>query len=155
MSIPVVLPLWMTMHMTPWLVVTLIGNFLLDTVVLLVVLKAFQVPMKKDVKIRTVLMAWVFGFICDFVIVIIILILANSIPEFDIYDPYSHLSGIIVMIMMIIISMVLTFYMIRYLMNRVAVKANHAIQISIVMALCTVPYYILIPINITFDSFFI
>ncbi|MDA3847119.1 MAG: hypothetical protein PF505_11355 [Vallitaleaceae bacterium] len=148
-----VLPLWMTMHMTLWLGATLVGNFLIDMIVLLLLIHLFSIHLKRDVKIRTILMAWVFGFICDFIIIIMLLVLANSIDVFDIYKPYGHVVGIVILAILILTSMVMTFYLIRYLMVRVAVRKEKAVRVAIIMAIVTVPYYILLPINITFNSF--
>jgi hypothetical protein len=146
------IPIWLKLHMSLWFIGLMVFNLLLDSGVMIGLLSIYKVSMKKDVRVRTVFMAWIFGIISDFLIIMTLLVIANGMTNYDISNPYKSISGIIFMSIMMIMSVVLVFFMIKYLMKKVAVFGGKETKIAIWMAVITAPYYILLPINITFES---
>lgn len=147
------LPIWLKLHMSLWFLVLLIFHLLYDGGILVMLLSVFEVKMKKDVKVRTVIMAWVFGVVIDFVVIILLLILANGIEAYDLKYPMNSAVGVIVLLLMMIFSIVMLYFVIKYLMKRVAIFGARSKKIAFWMAVLTAPYYILLPINVSFDSF--
>lgn len=146
------LPFFMVVNITPWIILALLFNLLYDGGLMSFLMAHYKVRLKKDVKIRTILMAWVFGFVGDICTVIVLLIFGKLIPSINLYNLFSSITGMIFSGIVLIISFTIVYNMIKYLLGRVYVHDKKARRISLVMALLTVPYYILLPVSFNFNS---
>lgn len=147
------LPLFMVVNMTPWLIAALIFNLIYDSSIILILMSHYKVTLKKEVKIRIVLMSWVFGFVTDICSVIMLLLFAKIIPTIDLYNVFNSASGMIFSVIVLSISIIISYTMVKYLLGRVYVPVKKAQFISLIMAFLTIPYYILLPISFSFSSF--
>lgn len=147
------LPIWLKLHMSLWLLVLLIFNLAYDGGMIVMLFSVFQVKLKKDVRFRAIIMTWIFGVVIDFIVIIALLIIANSVKSYDLKHPMNSVTGIIILILVMVCGIVMLYNVIKYLMKRLAIYGQRSKKIAFWMAILTAPYYILLPINVSFDSF--
>lgn len=124
--------MWKFMYLSPFLLLTLIGNYILDSLVIFICLKYYGVKMKKDVFFRMLTMAWILGFTSDILALMGTLVLKVKIT-------YMVLMGII------LVSGILLFFFNRFLFLRVAISKKNAYRIALITSLMTSPWILLIP----------
>ncbi len=126
--------MWKILYLSPYVVFTLLGNYMLDAMVILICFKMYQIKMKKEVLIRTLGMSWVLGITADLVALMIMVLLRPLLNENGIFD-----FGAVFM------SGVFLFFLNRYLFLRVAISQKMAIKMAFIMSLVTSPWLFLIP----------
>ena len=78
-------------------VLLLPANFIVDTVMLLLLFFLFKVPEKKELYRRGIWKAWGFGFLADFLAAGVLVIISSAVSlPFHIYAPFSSVGGIFI-----------------------------------------------------------
>lgn len=136
----ILFPLWLLMLIpTAWLVI-LPGNFIIDSIVLLISMATLHIADKKQMYKKTILKIWFFGFISD--IVGALYILGNMyLFELDIRGDEFYLT-----IPAVLISAILIF-LLNYLISFKGYDRKTKFKLAISFAIFTAPYTFLIPIS--------
>jgi uncharacterized membrane protein YwzB len=103
--------------------------------------------MKTEVFIRTITMAWILGFSADIVSLVFLQLTARALKDMDYYNMYSNGISIIVHLATVIISAVLTFFLTRFLFQRVAISTKIAFKMAIIMSILSAPWLFIVPTN--------
>ncbi|HHW29633.1 MAG TPA: hypothetical protein GXX21_08780 [Syntrophomonadaceae bacterium] len=154
----VIFPLWFVLFLPPVILITLVGNFVIDS---LVVIACFFIFKLADIQKSltefykgSILKVWIFGFLADIIgasILFIIGILEPLELPIDVitginYDPFSNLAAVAVITIATLVSAVFIFmfnYRITFAkqINDQKLKA----KVAIAVALITMPWTFLLP----------
>jgi hypothetical protein len=154
-----IFPIWMLIFIPPVIFIALIGNFIIDSLVVVFCFYVFKLTnSEKELKTfyrSTIFKVWIFGFLADIIGALLLL----SISMFDgfiglpyefisaiCYDPFSNIYAVLVIIVAMFISTFLIFifnylFTFRKVFNDEKVK----IRVALTIAILTIPWTFLIP----------
>ncbi|GAA0738493.1 hypothetical protein [Clostridium oceanicum] len=150
-----IFPIWILLFFPPFIFVTLIGNYMVDSLVIVGCFFAYKLGNKKfNLKTfykKSILKVWLYGFLSDFIGAFILFLLncfnlSNKLLSAISYDPFSNYLAVIIIIVCIFISAVFIF-----LFNYKFVFKNHIkeeiirFKISLTIAIITAPWTFLLP----------
>ena len=145
----VVFPIWFFIIVTlGWLFVLPI-NFLIDSLVLLIILKLMKMPLKK-IYGKTILKIWLFGFLADFIGALFLMLL-DFAPLGDLFsdlywNPYNNIYAVIIIIVAILISGFFIYYFnYKYCFKKIDIEEKSKRKIALFLAIFTMPYLFLVP----------
>ena len=115
-------------------VLLLPANFIVDTVMLLLLFFLFKVPEKKELYRRGIWKAWGFGFLADF-------LAAGVLLPFHIYAPFSSVGAFLFATVGVVLAGVLIyFFHIRFVWKGILLEEGKKKKIALGMAILTAPY---------------
>lgn len=139
------LPMWQLMYMSQYFLIFLFGSLILDASIILLLIKYYQINMKKVVILRTIIMAWTLGFSGDFFSLIFLQLANKLIKGVEVYYIYQNSLSISVHIITVLISCILTFIMTQYLFKRVAVPKHLAFKMAMIISTLSGPWLFIVP----------
>lgn len=148
------LPIWMLMFFPQCMLISLPVNFIIDSVVLLIAFAVLRVKKCKDKYWKSIKRVWCFGFIADFVGAIVMFIATFIIyhgKDTDIglaliYEPIQNKVALFWTILSIIIASVCIYkFDSKYAFSETDLTEKQKKKISLIMAIFTAPYVMLIP----------
>lgn len=132
-------------------------NFVIDTIVILIIMKCLKLDNIKILYGKTILKVWLFGFVADIIGAGFLLLLGLA-PFGDIFDnlywnPYSNIYAILV----ILIALLLSGYFIylfnkKYCFKKIDIEESKKKKIALFMAIFTAPYVFLIPTSYFYSN---
>ncbi|WDC84260.1 hypothetical protein PL321_18955 [Caloramator sp. mosi_1] len=159
----IIFPLWLLMFLPPLIIITLLGNYLIDSLVLIDCFYGFKLANNgfnlKEFYKKHILKVWGFGFLADFIGAVVIFIINSLEGVFELnwrfinsinFDPFESMLAVIVVLICIAISgFFIYFFNYRYVFNKIEDKAQrHKLALSI--ALITMPWTFLVPSKIMY-----
>lgn len=157
----VLFPIWfLIIFPTMWLFV-LPANFLIDTVVLCICLKALKITNINEVYKKSILKVWIFGFIADIIgsalLVCTQFISVNSFLSDIItalaYNPFSNIYAFLITIFAIVISGILIYvFNFKISFKKVDIDEKSKKRIAICLAVFTAPYLFLYPSSLLYKD---
>ena len=159
----VIFPVWFLIFIpTVWIIV-LPANFIIDSLVLLLIFHVFKLSDRKNLYAQTILKVWGFGFLADIIGAIILLLLSfleSSLSNAENtsrwlydnitgplgYNPFKSVYALIVMLLVIAGTGALI-YVFNYKVSfkRWPVEDLQRKKAALMMAVITAPYTMLIP----------
>lgn len=123
-------------------VLLLPANFIVDTVMLLLLFSLFKVPEKKELYRRSIWKAWGFGFLADFLAAGVLVILSSAVSlPFQIYAPFSSVGAFLFATVGVVLAGVLIyFFHIRFVWKGILLEEGQKKKIALGMAILTAPY---------------
>lgn len=150
----VLFPIWMLLIFpVTWLIV-LPGNFIIDTVVLLITLKVLNVGSIKEIYMKSIFKVWIFGFLSDFLCGAILLITQfihgewweEKIMEPVAMNPFASFYAVVfVLIAIVVAGLFIYYYNSRFSFKNTELPRDTIRKISLYLAIFTAPYVVLIP----------
>lgn len=155
----VIFPIWMLIFIPPVIFIALIGNFIIDSLVLVACFYIFklanrQKSLKKFYK-RTILKVWFFGFLADIIGALLLLAITmfGGVSElaYDFisavsYDPFSNIYAVLVIIVAMFISTFFIFiFNYLFTLRKVIDDEKIKIKVALTIAILTIPWTFLIP----------
>ena len=157
----VIFPIWLLWLFPLTWIIILPGNFIIDSLILLLTLKVLKINDKKNIYKKTILKVWLFGFLSDFIgtlIMLIPVIVENSLPvNFRdwwysnltapvSYNPFDSIYSVI----WVIVCIIITSCFIYWFNNKVSFKKldideNSKKKLALSLAIFTAPYLFLLP----------
>lgn len=156
-----IFPIWLMLLCPPVIFITIVGNFVIDSIVLIICFKIFKLKdagfnQKKFYK-ETIIYIWLFGFVGDIIGALILIsstwVLGFSIGLFSeefsyaiAYNPFSQLNAFIFVLFTMIVSGICIF-----ILNYKHSFKNHNLdnkikyKISLTIAIITIPFTFLLP----------
>lgn len=136
----IIFPIWMVLFFPiTWLVI-IPANFIIDSIVLLIALRALHILHSKRIYKRTILKVWIFGFLSDIIGAGCCLGLMHF---FDLgiigEEPIITIPGVIIAAVMI--------FIFNYFISFKWLGKKDRFKLALIMALTTAPYTFLIPWN--------
>ncbi len=145
-----ILPIWLLWVFPPFIFICIILNTLIDFLVTFIAMKKLKIEDRKNKIKKSIVKIVFFGFLADFIGVIILLILTyfidhNSI-EFMVMNPFKDILSLILFVLVIAI-VGFFIYLFNYKINfkKIDISDYEKKIISISLAIFTAPYTFLIP----------
>jgi hypothetical protein len=144
----VIFPLWAIFFFTPLIIVPLIGNLIIDGLViyLTLLLKKTKLEWKK---LRIIILkAWGIGFGSDLVGFVLLLILSSNF-KIDDYNPFADTLTTISYLLAILVAGIMIFWFNYRVLIRAGIDRKTSLTIAITMGILTAPWLFLIPTDIS------
>ena len=154
----VIFPLWFFLFLPPVILITLIGNFVIDS---LVVVACFFIFKLADIQKSltefykgSILKVWILGFLADIIVASILFILGILYPlelPTDVitginYDPFSNPAAVAVITIAMLVSAVFIFmFNYRITFSKQIDDKKLRAKVAITVALITMPWTFLLP----------
>jgi hypothetical protein len=163
----VIFPIWFLLFFPPVIFITLVGNFVIDSLVIMACFFIFKLTnIRNNLKTfykKSILRVWIFGFLADIMGAAILFLLGilgdrwglpNDLITGINYDPFSHPVAVIIIIFAMLVSMVFIFlfnYKITF-KNQIEEK-NLRLKVAITIAIVTIPWTFLLPTKWFYHGF--
>ncbi|MEC1722960.1 hypothetical protein [Schinkia azotoformans] len=155
----VIFPIWFLLFFPPVIFITLFGNYVIDSIVLIACFYLFnisnlQINLKTFYK-KSILKVWLYGFLAD-ILGALILFLCTMLEEkiglsYEItsaisYDPFSHpLAVVIILISMLVASYFIFLFNYKITLVPVIAEARLRFKVALTIAIITTPWTFLLP----------
>ena len=139
----VIFPVWMVILLPQLWIAVFAGNFIIDSLVLIVLMSAFKMSERKQWYKKHILKVFSFGFISDFIgaLYMLVILYLGAFLEFEV-----EVDAPLLTVPAMVLSAALIFVFNYFVSFK---KADRKIRLksSIVLAVCTAPYTFLIPVS--------
>lgn len=150
----VAFPIWIVMFFPPMLFITLAGNFIIDSLVILICFFIFKLKeIQSALKIfymESILKVWLFGLLSDIVAAVILFLtgshgdsfgLPNKIRSAIIHDPFSNPGAVIILIFSMLVSGVFMFlFNYRIIFKNQIAEKKLRFKVALTIAIVTIPW---------------
>jgi hypothetical protein len=154
----VIFPIWFLLFFPPVIFFTLAGNFVIDSVVVLICFFIFKVSKTslelKAFYLKNILKVWLYGFLADFIGALVLFTvsvssdlikLPNGIISGINFDPYKHpLAVLIILIAMLISALFIFIFNYKSTFRDIADKKLR-FKLALTIAIVTMPWTFLLP----------
>jgi len=152
----VIFPIWFLMFFPPVIFITLAGNFIIDSLVIIICYYVFKLADIQDsLKMfykNSILKVWLFGFLADFFGAAILFVsgeylgLPYKISSAISYDPFSHPAAVIIIMFAMLVSAVLIFlFNYGITLKKQIEEKQMRLKIALAIAVITMPWTFLLP----------
>jgi len=156
----VIFPIWLIIFLPPVIIVTLIGNFLIDSLVVVACFHAFRLASPSmDLKTfykKSIVKVWLFGFLADFIGAALLLLtglageavlqLSDDLLGGIFYDPYSHPAALVILFACTLLSGFFIFlFNYRLTFRKLIEDQKTRFKVALVLAITTMPWTFLLP----------
>ena len=164
----VIFPIWMMWIFPPLALLALVGNFVIDSVVILVAFAAFKVTKSAGLSIgqlykKSILKVWVIGFLADIVgasmLFVTMLTLESINGTSDIiagicYNPFTNAIGFLIVVIAVVLAVVLIWIFNYYIVfNKLIEDSKIRMKVALTIAIVTMPWTYLIPTQWLYNGF--
>lgn len=152
-----IFPIWMLLFLPPVIFMTLGGNFIIDSIVLVITYYAFKLNnmgtnLKSFYK-ESILKVWIFGFIADiigasilFTIISLGQGLSYELTSAISYDPFRYLIAFFIIIFAMMVSGFFIFlFNYKYTFNNLISDKTLKFKVAFTIAIITIPWTFLLP----------
>jgi len=163
----VIFPIWFLLFFPPVIFITLVGNFIIDSLVIMACFFIFKLTnIRNNLKTfykKSILRVWIFGFLADIMGAAILFLLGilgdrwglpNDLITGINHGPFSHPVAVIIIIFAMLVSMVFIFlfnYKITF-KNQIEEKILR-LKVAITIAIVTIPWTFLLPTKWFYHGF--
>lgn len=155
----IIFPIWFLLFLPPVIIITLIGNFIIDSLVIMACFFVFRLGntqnnLKTFYK-KSILKVWIFGFLADIIGASILFLLGTvgnslKLPNELIaginYDPFSHPAAVEIIIFSMLISAVFIFvFNYKFTFKKQIEDKKLRLKVAITIAIITMPWTFLLP----------
>jgi len=155
----VIFPIWLLIFFPPVIFISLVGNFIIDSLVILVCFKVFKLAVYNiDLKIfykKSINKVWLYGFLSDFIGGIILFIIGILGDYFGLsyeltsavnFDPFSNILAVLVIIFAMLVSAFFIFLFNYKITFKELIKdASIRFKVALTIAVITMPWTFLLP----------
>lgn len=155
----VIFPIWFLLFFPPVIFITLIGNFVIDSLVLIACFFLFKITDSqkslKEFYTSSILKVWLYGFLADFIgasILFLVEILGDSwgLPGELItginFDPFSNPWAVMVIMFAMLVSAALIFiFNYKFTFKKQIEEGKLRFKAAITIAIVTIPWTFLLP----------
>ena len=164
----VIFPIWMMWIFPPLALLAIVGNFVIDSIVILAAFAIFKVAKSTGLSMgqlykKSILKVWVFGFLADIVgaimLFVTMLILESGEGTNDIisgicYNPFSNMIGLLIVIVAVALAILLIWIFNYYIVfNRLIEDSKIRMKVALTIAIVTMPWTYLIPTEWLYKGF--
>ena len=154
-----IFPIWFLLFFPPVVFITLVGNYIIDSLVILICFSVFKlVNLGFDLKSyykQSIMKVWGFGFLADIIgalILFVLGILGNSLGlSYELisaicYDPFSEVLAVITILASVVVSAIFIFlFNYKYSFKNVIEDQALRFKIALTLAIVTAPWTFLLP----------
>ncbi|WP_203364664.1 hypothetical protein [Bacillus sp. REN10] len=157
-----IFPIWLLMFFPPVVFVTLLGNFLIDSLVVTICFYLFKLaksqPDLKTFYKESILKVWLFGFVADIIGAAILMVvcwteednfgLSYELTSAISYDPFSQpLAVLIISVAMLISTIFIFIFNYAYTFKHIIIEKKVRRKVSLTIAIITIPWTFLLPME--------
>ncbi|MFZ5945300.1 MAG: hypothetical protein ACOYVD_14440 [Bacillota bacterium] len=142
-----IFPLWAILFFTPLILIPLIGNLIIDGLIIYFTL-LFKKTRLKWQRLRVIIFkAWIIGFGSDLLGFMLLLFLSSNSIIND-YDPYADTLTILAYLFTIMVAGIMIFWLNYRVLIREGIERKTSLTAAIMLGILTAPWLFLIPTNI-------
>lgn len=155
----VIFPIWFILFFPPFVLVTLLGNFIIDSIVVIVCFYAFRLKQSdynlKDFYKKSIWKVWIFGFMADLIGASVLLLfgimgdyigIPYEVTSAINFNAFKHPVAVIIILFATILSSVFIFLFDNKISFRDAIKDKSLrLKLSLTVAIVTAPWTFIIP----------
>jgi len=156
----VIFPIWLIIFLPPVILVTLIGNFLIDSLAAAACFYAFRLadqPLElKTFYKKSIFKVWLFGFLADLIGAAVLLLigiagegplrLPDDLLEGIFYDPYSHPAALVILFACTLLSgFFIYLFNYRLTFRNLIEDQKNRFKVALALAITTMPWTFLLP----------
>lgn len=155
----VIFPIWFLMFFPPIILITLAGNFIIDSLVVLACYRAFKLTdIVGDFKTfyrGSIIKVWLYGFLADFAGAVILFIsgtmgdyigIPNEIISAIHYDPFGHPAAIAIIVFAMLVSAALIYlFNYRTVFKSRIEDSKIRFKMALTLAVLTMPWTFMLP----------
>lgn len=164
----VIFPIWMMWIFPPLVFIALVGNFVIDSIVILAAFAIFKVVKSTGLSMgqlykKSILKVWIFGFLADIVgaimLFVVMLILESINGTNDIiagicYNPLNNITGFLIVVAAVALAVLLIWIFNYYIVfNRLIEDSKIRMKVALTIAIVTMPWTYLIPTQWLYNGF--
>lgn len=163
----VIFPIWFILFFPPVVLITFVGNYFIDSLVVIACFYVFKVKqLNLDLKTfykKSIIKVWVFGFLADLIGAAILLLfsmfgdslgLPYEVTSAISYNSFKHPAAIIIIIFAMIVSSIFIFLFDYKISFRDLVEDKHLkMKIAFTIAIITIPWTFILPTEWFYSGF--
>lgn len=165
----VIFPIWVIMFFPPIILITMIGNFIIDSLVVIICFYAFKLANEQrklgSFYMHSIWKVWIFGFIADIIGAVFLFTigllddfqfmnLPNDLINGIFYDPFSDPLAVLVILISILISGAFIFLFNYKLIFREQIEDQKLrLKVALTIAIVTMPWTFLVPTKWFYQGF--
>lgn len=157
----VIFPIWLLMFFPPIIFITITGNFIIDSLVIVLCFFVFKLSDIQDgIKIfykKSILKVWLFGFIADIIGAAILLVtcilgdfldLPRELISAIVYNPLGYFTATIIVALAMLVSAAFIFlFNYKITFRKQITEKKLRLKVAFTIAITTMPWTFLIPIK--------
>lgn len=155
----VLFPIWIIFLLPPVILLVLPGNFIIDSLVLLIGMACLKISNKKKIYLKTILKVWIVGFVADIIGSVILLgtqllpYSMNSITTATATNPFTNIYSLILVILAVLVSGI-CIYILNFIISfrKIEITVKKKKGICLVLAVMTAPYLFFIPSTLMYKT---
>ncbi len=155
----IIFPIWLLIFFPPIIFITLAGNFVIDSLVILACVSIFKLAVnseeRKTFYKNSIIKVWLFGFLADIIGAAILFILGiwgeyfglsyELVSAID-FDPFSNPLAVMVIVFAMLVSALFIFLYNYKITFRELIKDNSVrFKVALTIAIVTMPWTFLLP----------
>jgi len=155
----VIFPIWFLLFFPPVILITIAGNFVIDSIVIIACFFMFKLSQTqenlKSFYKKSILKVWGFGFLADIIGAAILFTLGILGDYFGLpndliaginYDPFSHPLAVAIIVFSMLVSGVLIFIFNYYFVFKKQIEDKKLrFKVALTIAVITIPWTFLLP----------
>ena len=159
-----IFPIWVLLFFPPVIFITLVGNFLIDSIVIIACfyfLKVTKIEFRlKNFYKKNILRVWVFGFIADIIGAVFLFMITISetfglsyeLASAIAYDPFSEPCAVLIICVAMLISTICIFvFNYLYTFKNTIEDKKLRVKLALTIAILTIPWTFLLPTKWFFE----
>lgn len=163
----VIFPIWFLLFFPPVIFFTLIGNFIIDSIVIALCYAVFKlsaaIPDLKSFYKRSILKVWLLGFAADIAGAVLLFAVGSFGSQIGIpnkyltginYDPYGNPASLLILVFAMLVSAALIlFFNYKYTFAGQIENKKLRFKVALTIAIITMPWTFLLPTKWLYNSF--
>ncbi|WP_458412987.1 hypothetical protein ACNQFZ_19615 [Schinkia sp. CFF1] len=156
----VIFPIWMLLFFPPVILITLFGNYVIDSFVIMVCFSMFKLSSRTQINLKTfykksILKVWLYGFLADMIGAWILFIctllerkigLSYEVTSAISYDPFSHpLAVAIILFAMLVSTFFIFIFNYKMTLKSMIEEKRLRFKVALAIAIITTPWTFILP----------
>lgn len=155
----VIFPIWLLLFFPPFILITLFGNYLIDSFVIIVCFYMFRLSsIHKNLQTfykKSIIKVWLYGFLADIIGALILFLfgmfgtdlgMSYELTSAISYDPFSHpLAVVIILTSMLVASYFIFIFNYKITLISVIEEKSLRFKVALAIAIITTPWTFIVP----------
>lgn len=146
-----IFPLWLALFFPPYVFIILLGNLVIDGLVIYISLRLNKIKLEKKTLQKLILQAWGLGFLADIIGVLFLFLglvtLGRTLELQDVVMWNSPVT-IVFFFLAILISSLCIYFFNFWIVKKAKIEKNIAWRVALTMAIVTAPWLFLLQVRL-------
>lgn len=150
-----IFPIWILIFFPPVIFITLGGNFIIDSIVLVICYYVFKlnnsgINLKTFYK-KSILFVWIYGFLADFIGALLLFTtqgigFSYELSAAILYDPFSNPFAVMIIVISMMVSGFFVFlFNVKFSFKNQIIDKKLKFKVALTIAIITIPWTFLLP----------